>query len=111
MLEQLFLSDLRTDLLAYYQAANDAYVLIVSSSSDPEHFCQAGYQLVCTIEIGNAAVYPRNVILRSDHEHLPARIEPKPAPVFGPSQIISRAREDDWLEAAFEDAVSGQTEM
>lgn len=109
--EQIFLSDLRPYLLAYYQAANDAYVVIVSPSSDPKHFCQAGYQLVCTLEIGNAAVYPRNVIVRSDHEHLEAMIEPKPAPVFGASQIISRAREDDWLEAAFEDAVSGQTEM
>ena len=109
--EQTSLSEFEPYLLAYYEATNDEYVVIVSPSSDPKQFCRAGYQLVCTLEIGNAAVYPTNVILRPDHEHLEAMIEPKPAPVIGQSQIISRAPEDDWLEAAFEDAVSGQMEI
>jgi len=109
--EQTSLSDLRPYLLAYYEAANDEYVVIVSPLSDPKQFCQAGYQLVCTLEIGNATVYPTDVILRPDQEHLDAMIERKPAPVLGQAQTVSHAREDDWLESAFEDAVSGPMEI
>jgi hypothetical protein len=109
--EQTPRSDLRLHLLAYYEAANDEYVVIVSPSSHPKQFCRAGYQMVCTLEIGNAIDFPTNVILRPDHEHLDAMIERKPAPVIGQSQTVSRAPEDDWLEAAFEDAGSGQLEL
>jgi hypothetical protein len=112
--EQTSLSDLGPYLLAYYEAVNDEYdeyVVIVSPSSDPQQFCRAGYHLVCTLEIGNATDFPTNVILRPDHEQLEAMIEHKPAPIIGQSQIISRAQEDDWLESAFEDAVSGQMEI
>jgi hypothetical protein len=109
--EQTSLSDLRPYLLAYYEAKNDEYVVIVSPASNPKQFCRAGYQLVCTLEIGNATDFPTNVILRPDHGNREAIIERKPAPVIGQSQTISRAQEDDWLEAAFEDAVSGQMEI
>lgn len=109
--EQISLSDFRAYLLAYYTGADDEYVVIVCPSSDPKQFCRAGYQLVCTLQIENATDFPTNVILRPDHEHLEAMIERKPAPTIGQSQIMSRAQEDDWLEAAFEDAVSGQMEI
>jgi hypothetical protein len=109
--EQTSRSDLRLYLLAHYEAANDEYVVIVSPLSDPKQFCRAGYQLVCTLEIGNATDFPTNIILRPDHDHLEAMIERNPVPVVGQSQTVSGAREDDWLEAAFEDAVSGQMEI
>jgi len=98
-------------LLAYYEAVNDEYVVIVAPSSDPKQFCQAGYQQVCTLEIGNAIDFPTNVILRPDYDHLETMIARNPVPVVGQSQTVSRAREDDWLEAAFEDAVSGQMDI
>jgi len=109
--EQTSLSDLGPYFLAYYEAANDEYVVIVSPSSDPKQFCRAGYQLVCTLEIGNATDFPTNVILRPDHEPLEAMIERKPAPAIGQAQTVSRAQEDAWLEAAFEDRVSGQMDI
>lgn len=109
--EQTSRSDLGPYLLAYYEAANDEYVVIVSPSSDPKQFCRAGYQLVCTLEIGNATDFPTNVILRPDHEHLEAMIERKPTPVMGQSQTVSRVQDDAWLEAAFEDRVSGQMDI
>ena len=112
--EQTSLSDLRPYLLAYYEAANDEYdeyVVIVSPSSGPKQFCRAGYQLVCTLEIGNAADFPTNVILRPDREPLGAMIKRKPTPTVGQSQRISPAQEDAWLEAAFEDRVSGQGDV
>ncbi len=109
--EQTTLSNLGPHLLAYYEATNDEYVVIVSPSSDPKQFCRAGYQLVCTLEIGNATDFPTNVILRPDHDHREVMNERKRTPVVGQPPIISRAREDDWLEAAFEDAVSGQMEI
>ena len=97
-------------LLAYYEAMNDEYdeyVVIVSPSSDPQQFCRSGYQLVCTLEIGNARDYPTNVVLRPDQESMDAMIERKPVPIIGHTQTASRMPEDAWLEAAFEDRVSG----
>ena len=98
-------------LLAYYESANDEYVVIVSPSSNPGQFCRTGYRLVCTLEIGNAADYPTNVILRPDQEHLEAMIERKPVPVIGQAQTVSPMPEDAWLEAAFEDRVSGHVDI
>lgn len=110
--DQTSRSDVGPYLLAYYEAANnDEYVVIVSPSSDPRQFCRPGYQLVCTLEIGNATDFPTNVILRPDREHLGAMIERKPTPTVWQSQRISPAQEDAWLEAAFEDRVSGQADV
>ncbi|HEU0293632.1 MAG TPA: hypothetical protein VFR47_12900 [Anaerolineales bacterium] len=109
--EQVSWPDRRPYLLAYYEAANDEYgeyVVIVSPASDPHQFCRVGYQLVCTLEIGNARDFPINVILRPDHEHREALIEPDPASILGQAQTASRAQEDTWLETAFEDRGSGQ---
>lgn len=112
--EQTSRSDPGPHLLAYYETANDEYdeyVVIISPSSDPRQFCRAGYQLVCTLEIGNAADYPTNVILRSDHDPLEAMIERNPAPMIGQAQTASRVPDDFWLEAAFEDRISGQMDI
>ncbi|MCI0555572.1 MAG: hypothetical protein L0287_31895 [Anaerolineae bacterium] len=105
--EQTSLSNPEPFLLAYYEAANDEYVVIVSPSSDPRQFCRAGYQLICTLEIGNAADFPTNVILRPDHNLLEAMTEGEPGPGIGLAQTASRVPEDAWLEATFEDRVSG----
>jgi hypothetical protein len=105
--EQAYLSNPEPFLLAYYEAANDEYVVIVSPPSDPRQFCRAGYQLICTLEIGNARDYPTNVVLRPDQESMDAMIEHKPVPLSGQAQSASRVPEDAWLEAAFEDRVSG----
>lgn len=100
--------------LAYYEAASDEYdeyVVIVSPASDPRRFCRAGYQLVCTLEIGNARGYPTNVVLRPDRESMDAMIERKPVPMIGQAQTVSRVPEDAWLESAFEDRVSGHVDI
>lgn len=109
--EQTSLSNLQPYLLAYYAATDDEYVVIVSPSSDPKRFCRVGYQLVCTLEIGNATDFPTNVILRPDCEHPETMIEHKPVPVIGQPQLFSRVQEDAWLEAAFEDRVSGHLDV
>jgi len=109
--EQISLSDLRPYLLAYYEAANDEYLVIVSPSSSPEQFCRAGYQLVCTLEIGNATDFPTNVILRADHEFLEAMLDPSQTPLVGHSQKIETSREDEWLESAYEERTDAEIEL
>jgi hypothetical protein len=108
---QTCLPDLRPFLLALYHAASDEYVVIVSPASNPRQFCRAGYRLVGTMEVGNAADFPVNVILRPNHDHLEAMIEEKPGPVIAQSKSNGRAHEDAWLEAAFEDRVSGELDI
>lgn len=98
-------------LLAYYEAANDEYVVFVSPSSNPGQFCRAGYQLMCTLEIGNAADYPTNVILRPDHEHLEAILEPNRTPLAGRSRKIEKPRDDEWLEGAYEERTDVEIEV
>jgi len=109
--EQTSLSDLGPYLLAYYEAANDEYVVIVSPSSDPKQFCRAGYQLVCTLEIGNAMDFPTNVILRPDHGFLEAILEPSRTPLVGHSQKIEKPQGDEWLEAAYEERTDAGIEL
>ena len=94
-------------VLAHYAAANDAYVVIVSPSSDPKEFCRTGYRLAITLEIGNARDYPTDVILRPDHEFFEADLEPDEGPLVEQYENASRVGDDSWLEAAYEDQVSG----
>lgn len=109
--DQTSLPGARPYLLALYQAANDEYVVIVSPASDPRKFCRAGYQLVGRLEIGDAADFPVNVILRPNRDYLEAMIEEKPGPVIARSKSIGYTQEDAWLEAAFEDRVSGELDV
>lgn len=109
--EQTSLSDFKPYLLACYEAVNDEYVVIVSPTSDPRQFCRAGYQLVCTLEIGNAADYPTNVILRPDYEHLGAILEPNRAPLAGRSQKTAKPVDDEWLESAYEERTEVEIEL
>jgi hypothetical protein len=109
--EQTFRSDLRPHLLAYYEAANDEYVVIVSTSSDPKQFCRAGYQLVCTLEIGNATDFPTNVILRPDQGFLEAILDPNQAPLVEHSRQIEKRGVDEWLEGAYEERTEIEIEL
>lgn len=109
--EQTSLSDLRPYLLAYYEAANDEYVLIVSPASDPKQFRRVGYQLVCTLQIGNATDFPTNVILRPDHEFLETILDPSRTPLVGHSQKIETPGEDEWLESAYEERTDVEIEL
>lgn len=109
--EQTSRSDLGAYLLAYYEAANDKYVVIVSPSSDPKQFCRTGYQLVCTLEIGNATDFPTNVILRPDHEFMEAILDPSRTPLAGHAQAIEKPGEDEWLEAAYEERTDVEIEL
>ena len=94
-------------ILAHYVAADDAYVVIVSPESDPGQFCRKGYHLAVTLEIGNAGDFPIDTILRADQEFLEAEIEPDEGPLVEQYENATRLHEDDWLEAAYEDQVSG----
>ena len=109
--EETSLSNPEPYLLAYYEAANDEYVVIVSPSSNPKQFCRAGYELICTLEIGNAADFPTNVILRPDHEFLKAMLDPSRTPLVGRSQKIERHGEDEWLEGAYEERTDVEIEV
>jgi hypothetical protein len=107
-------SDPGSHRLAYYEAAsteNDEYVVIVSPTSDPRRFCRAGYQVVCTLEIGNAADFPVNVILRPDHEHLEAILEPNRTPLAGRSQKTEKPGKDEWLESAYEERTEVEIDL
>lgn len=77
-------------------------MVIVFPTCDPRQFGRAGYQLVCTLEIGNAADYPTNVILHPDHEFLEAILDPSRTPLIGHFQKIEKPGEDEWLESAYE---------
>ena len=109
--EQTSRSDLGRYLLAYYEAANDEYVVIVSPSYDPQQFCRAGYQLICTLEIGNATDFRTNAILRPDHESLEAILDPSRTPLVEHSQKIETPGEDEWLESAYEERTNVEIEL
>ena len=94
-------------LLAHYASANDAYAVIVSPSSDAQEFCRAGYHLAITLEIGNARDFLTDVILRPDQDFFEAEIEPDEGPLVEQYENASRLGDDSWLEAAYEDRVSG----
>ena len=94
-------------VLAHFEAANDQYVVIVSPENDPKTFCRPGYRLAMTLEIGNARDFPTNVILRPDNDSFEAEIEPDEGPLVEQYENAARVGDDSWLEAAYEDQISG----
>ena len=97
--------------LAYYEAAGDEYVVIVSPTYDPGRFCRVGYQLVCTLEIGNAKDYPTNIVLRPDYGFTEAVLEPCRTPLAGRSQKTEMPGGDEWLESAYEERTEVEIEL
>jgi hypothetical protein len=105
--EQAPLSQLGPYILAHYISNTDDYVVIVSPELDPREFCKPGYEVVHTLEIWRAGDFPADVILRPDREFQEAAWEPDEGPLVEQYENASRLGDDDWLEAAYEDRISG----
>jgi hypothetical protein len=82
-------------------------VVIVSPELDPHEFCKPGYALIHKLEIWRAGDFPADVILRPDKDMLEAEIEPDEGPLVEQYENASRLGDDGWLEAAYEDRISG----
>lgn len=108
--EQALLSEIGPYILTHYVSEEDEYVVIVSPEIDPEEFCKPGYQLAHTLEIWKAGDFPADVILRPDHEYHEADTEPDEGPLVEQYENATRLHDDDWLEAGFEDQISGWSE-
>lgn len=94
-------------LLAHYVSGSDEYVVIVSEDNRPEDFCRPGFQLAHTLNISKANQFPLDVILRPDQEYQEAEIEPDEGPLVEQYENAARLGDDSWLEAAYEDQISG----
>lgn len=108
--EQARLSDLGSYMLAHYVSELDEYVVILSSDLDPQEFCRPGYELAHTLEIGYAGDFPADEILRPEKTSFEPDNEPDEGPLVEQYENASRLHEDDWLEAGFEDRISGWDE-
>ncbi|RPI91094.1 MAG: hypothetical protein EHM40_16710 [Chloroflexi bacterium] len=97
-------------VLAYYTAPGDEYVVIVSPESNPEMFRREGYHLVSTLEIGNAVDFPEDTVLRPDENFYEGEVEPDEGPLVEQYENAARLGDDSWLEAAYEDRISGLEE-
>jgi hypothetical protein len=97
-------------VLAHYASREDEYVVIVSSDFHPETFCRPGFALVGTLGIGNAGLFPVDVILHPEGQVQKMDIEPDEGPLVEPFENSSRLHDDDWLEGSFEDSISGWEE-
>lgn len=96
--------------LAHYLSEGDEYVVIVSPDSDPQDFCRPGYQLFQTLPIWNADDFPTDMPLRPDEGQAEPAIEPDEGPLVEQYENATRLGDDGWLEAAFEDSISGWEE-
>jgi hypothetical protein len=106
--EQARLSDLGPYVLAHYLSDPGEYLVIVSPGLDPQEFCQPGYELVNTKEIGHAGEFPADVPLYNiGANHADMDTEPDEGPLVEQYENASRLHDDDWLEAGFEDRISG----
>jgi hypothetical protein len=94
-------------VLAQYSSQEEEYVVIVSSEFQPEAFCRPGYELVRTLGIGNASLFPINSLLRPEGLGQDLDIESDEGPLVEQYENSSRLHDDDWLEASFEDSISG----
>ena len=104
------LTDRRPFILAHYVSEDSEYVVVVSSELDPNQFCQSGYEIAHTLELWNAGEFPLDVILRPEREFLEPITEPDEGPLVETYENSVRLHEDDWLEAGFEDRISGWQE-
>ncbi len=108
--EQAALSQIGPYILSHYVSDEDEYVVIVSPELEPQEFCKPGYELARTLEIWRAGEFPADVILRPEQDSSEAESEPDAGPLIEQFQRASRKHEDDWLESAYEDRVSGWSE-
>jgi len=103
-------SDPPAFLLAHYLSEEEEYVVIVSPGADPQDFCRPGYQLFQTLPIWNAGDFPLDLPLRPDEEQPEPDLEPDEGPLVEQYENAARLGDDNWLEAAFEDSISGWEE-
>lgn len=108
--EQAALSELGPYLLAHYVGEEDEYVVILSPELDPQEFCRPGYEVAHTLEIWNAGDFPADEVLRPEQAFFEADTEPDEGPLVEQYENASRLHDDDWLEAGFEDRISGWDE-
>ena len=108
--KQAALSELGPYLLAHYTSDSDEYVVIVSPELDPEAFCKPGYELARTLDIWKAGDFPADIILRPDHEYRDVEVEPDEGPLVEQYENAARLGDDNWLDYAFEDRISGWDE-
>ena len=90
-------------LLVHYVGDTADYVVLVSPELEPEEFCQPGFQVAHTLEVWNADDFPADMPLIPAYS--PA--DPDERPMLKEPESASAARADDWLEASFEDRISG----
>jgi len=93
--------------LVHYVSGSDEYVVIVSPDNDPDDFCRPGFALAHILDIQAAHEFPTDVILRPEQEYQETEIEPDEGPLVEQYENAARLGEDDWLEAALEDSISG----
>jgi hypothetical protein len=105
--EQAALSDIGPYILAHYISDEDEYVVIVSPGLDPGEFCEPGFEVARTLEIWNAGDFPADQILIPDEEYEEPDTEPDEGPLVEQYENASRLGDDNWLESAFEDNISG----
>ncbi len=109
--EQAPLSQIGPYILAHYIASDgDEYVVLVSPELDPQEFCQPGYTLTDTLEVWGAGEFPADVPLIPDYDELEPDIEPDEGPLVEEYENASRLGDDNWMESAYEDGVSGWEE-
>ena len=110
--EQAPLSQIGPYILAHYVASDgDEYVVVVSPELDPQEFCQPGYVVTDTLEVWEAGEFPADVILRPEPAPFDdSRLEPDEGPLTEQYENASRLGDDDWLESAYEDGISGWDE-
>ena len=94
-------------ILAHYASQADEYVVIVSPEFDPREFCKPGYEILHELAIWRAGDFPGDVVLRPGRNLLEAEVEQDEGLLVEQYQNASRLGDDGWLEAAFEDQISG----
>ncbi len=87
--------------LVQYVREGAHYVVLVSPDLQPEEFCEDGFQIAHALEVWNADDFPADMLLVPacapvDPDERPRLKEPSDA-----------AAVDNWLEANYEDRVSG----
>ncbi len=102
------LSQIGPYILAHYIASDgDDYVVLVSPELDPQEFCQTGYVVADTLEVWEAGEFPADVLLRPQYGYAEPDIEADEGPLVEEYENASRLGDDNWLESAYEDGVSG----
>ena len=97
-------------ILAHFVSDVGDYVVLVSPGCDPQDFCQPGYEMAHTIELLGADEFPVDVLLHPEYDYPEPDIEPDEGPLTEQYENASRLGDDDWMEAAYEDRVSGWDE-